>query len=393
MSASPYRHHWQLDPGIVFLNHGSFGAAPTVVLEAQRRFQDELEARPIQFLAPERGLEAKLDEVRESVAKVIGADAQDIGWVRNATDGVNAVMRSFPFESNDEVLITDHGYNACSNAVRFSAERAGATVRVAAVPFPLEDSQQVVDAIVAEFSERTRLLVVDHITSPTGLVLPLEEIIRAAHERGILVMVDGAHAPGQIPVNLEILQADYYTANHHKWLCATKASGFLWVRRELQESVRPTVISHGANKPRPGRSRFLAEFDWVGTWDATTVLSVKPAIEFLEGLMPGGLTALMEANRNLALQARACLLESQGIESPAPVDMIAALSSIPVVGGSSGDEDGDLLKQRLYTEHRIEVPIFSGPSSCPRLMRTSSQAYNDIGQYILLSEALASLLS
>ena len=211
---------------------------------------------------------------------------------------MNAVVRSYPFQKDDQVIITDHGYNACSNAVRFAAGRAGAAVIVAEVPFPLQDSQQVVDAIVAKFNERTRLLVVDHITSPTGLVFPIGKIVRAAHERGIQVLVDGAHAPGQVPVDLTAMGADYYTANHHKWLCAPKASGFLWVRRELQQGVRPNVISHGANLERPGRSKFLFEFDWPGTWDVTSVLAVKPAIEFLAQLLPGGLSDLMESNRS-----------------------------------------------------------------------------------------------
>ena len=251
------------------------------MLAVQRQLQDALEADPIRFLAPERELDPNLDAVRQVMAKLLNAPADDIAFVRNATDGVNAVFRSLPLEPGDQILVTNHGYNACINAARFAAERVGAEVHTANLPFPVTSVEQVISAVEARFTDRTRILLIDHVTSPTGLVLPVAEIVSRAHARGIRVMVDGAHAPGMLPLHLTELGADYYTSNHHKWLCGPKVSGFLYVRPEFQAEVRPTVISHAANRPRPGRSRFLAEFDWTGTYDPTPILALPTAIEFL----------------------------------------------------------------------------------------------------------------
>lgn len=384
------RSHWQLNPAVDYFNHGSFGATPTVVLAAQRSLRDALERDPIEFLAPERKLEPKLDEVRAIVANLVRAKPCDVAFVRNATDGVNAVLRSFPFSQGDDVVVTNHGYNACNNAARYAAESRGARMRVAQVPFPLHSVQQVVEAIEQAFSDRTKLLLVDHVTSATGLVFPIQSIVDAAHAHDIRVLVDGAHALGMLPLNLTELGADYYTANHHKWLCAPKASGFLWVRSELQAEVRPSVISHAANRARPGRSRFLAEFDWQGTFDPTPLLSVPASIELLHSLYPGGIDELMTANRTLALDARSCLLEALKIEPPAPEEMIASLVTFPLRGSTAARDDAaeDPLQRTLRERYRIELPIFSGLEPGSRLLRIALQAYNDLGQVQRLGNAL-----
>jgi isopenicillin-N epimerase len=324
------RSHWLLAPDIDFLNHGSFGACPRVVLQAQRKIQDDLEREPIRFLAPERELEAKLDEVRQGVADLVNIDTQDIAFVRNATDGVNAVLRSFPFQPGDEVVVTNHGYNACINAAHYAVTGASATLMTAFIPFPSVDNEAVLKAIEETFTDRTKLLLIDHVTSFSGLVLPLERIIKLAHRYHIRVLVDGAHAPGMVPVDLKQLNADYYTANHHKWLCGPKASGFLYVRKAFQSEVRPTVISHAANRARPGRSRFIAEFDWGGTYDPSPLLALPASIQFLTGLRPGGLQGLMNGNRQLALEARDVLIRGLGIEPPAPQEMIGSLVTLPL---------------------------------------------------------------
>lgn len=388
---SPHRHHWQLNPGVTFLNHGSFGATPTVVLTKQHELQAALESDPIRYLAPERELEPKLDHVRSIIARLVHCDPQDLAFVRNATDGVNAVLRSYPFQSGDEVVITDFGYNACNNVAKFAAENCGAVVRVASMPFPLQDPGQVIDAIKSQFNDRTKLLLVDHVTSATGLVLPIKQIVDAAKQRGTRVMIDGAHAPGMIDVDLESIGADYYTANHHKWLCGPKVSGFLWVRRELQREVRPTIISHGANRSRPNRSRFLVEFDWMGTFDPTPVLAMESSIEFLSSLMPGGFGALRDANHQLALQVRELLTDALGIEPPAPAKMIGSLVTLPLPELRSPPNGLDPLQKKLFDEHAIEVPVFAGPRSAPRLIRTSSHAYNHISEYERLAKVLAAL--
>ncbi len=393
MTLGNLAQHWQLNPGIDFLNHGSFGATPSIVLKAQRDWADQMERDPIRFLAPERELLPKLDHVRSCLTEIVKAPTDSIAFVRNATDGVNAVLRSIQLGAGDEVVITNHGYNACNNAVRYVTERSDARTRTAVIPFPIEHEDQVVTQIEREFSDRTKLLVVDHVTSPTGLVFPVKKIIEQAKNRGIRVLVDGAHAPGMVPVDLSDLRADYYTANHHKWLCAPKASGFLYVDPRWQEEVRPTVISHGANRQASGRSRFLSEFDWVGTYDPTPILCVPVAIDFLSQLFAGGFDEYMRRNRELATQAQHVLAEALGIELPAPESMIGSLVSIPLTfDHRSRAEFFATFQQKLYDQHRIEAPIFPGPDPDSRLLRVALQAYNHLEQIERLAEVLHQML-
>lgn len=385
------RHeHWTLHPEVTFLNHGSFGATPRAVLEEQRRLQDELESQPLRYLAPERELEPKLDVARERLADFIGARRQDVAIVRNATDGCNAVLQSFPFSEGDEVVITDHGYRACSNAAIHAAERAGARVRVAKIPFPLTAPEEVVGAIAAACTDWTRLILVDHITSPTALVLPIAEIVRHAHAHGIRVLVDAAHAPGMVPMDVTASGADYTTGNLHKWLCCPKVAGFLHVREEHQAEVRPTTISHAATTPRPGRSKFLAEFDWPGTFDPTPFLCLPRALDFLSSLRPGGIEAHMAANHALAVEGARVIRTALQVESQAPESMLGSMATIPLPDGPPAPEGRtDLLQQRLFEHHRIEVPIAHWPVPGKRWVRISAQAYNELGDYERLAEALA----
>ncbi len=390
-----YRAHWTLDPDVTFLNHGSFGAAPRVVLEAQRRLQDDLEREPIRFLAPERALETKLDPVRETLSSFLGCSFEDLAFVRNATDGVNAVLRSFPFEPGDELLVTNHGYNACTNAARFVAERAGSSVTVADIPFPCSGSDAAFEAVVAAFTPKTRLLLVDFITSPTALILPIARIIEAARAKGIRVLVDAAHAAGMVKVELDKLGADYTTGNLHKWLCGPKVSGYLHVRSEHQHEVRPSVISHAANTPRPSRSRFLAEFDWTGTFDPTPLLAVPTAIEFLSQVIPGGgIEAVYEANHALALEGRRILTERLGLEAPAPEEMLGSIVTLPLPAGPPTVMGRvDALAQVLFEKHRIEVPIVHWPEPGRRWFRISAMLYNAPADYEHLADALEAELA
>ena len=383
-----YRELWGLNPEVDFLNHGSFGATPTRVLDAQRQWMLRLERDPIEFLGPERTLLPRIDAVRAVIGKLVNAPPKDIVMVRNATEGVNAVLQSFPLRTGDEVVITSHGYNACNNAVRYAAGRWGASVVVADVPFPLNGPADVIDAISRVLTDRTRLVLVDHVTSPTGLVFPIEPICELCHSRGIRVMVDGAHGPGMVAVDLDKIGADYYTANHHKWLCGPKTSAFLYASPQWQSEVHPTTISHGANTDRYGETRFQAEFNWVGTFDPTPILVVPDAIDFVSTLLPGGLDALMNHNRDLATAGRRLLLDRLGIDEPAPESMLGSLAAIllPNPQNRSASET-EALKTRLFTEFRIEVPVFQlGPEkSC---LRISAQAYNDLEQYERLANSL-----
>ena len=385
--------HWTLEPGLHFLTHGTFGACLRPVLAAQQALRAELERQPVRFLA--RELEARLDAARAELAAFLGADPLDLVAVPNATAGVNAVLRSLALAPGDELLTTDHEYNASKNALDFAAGRAGARVVVARVPVPLASPDDAAAAVLAAVGPRTRLALIDHVTSPTGLVLLLERLAPELAARGVDVLVDSAHAPGMLPLDLGVLGAlgvAFYTSNYHKWLCAPKGAAFLWVRRDRRETIRPLAISHGANTPRPGRSRFHTEFDWTGTDDPTAFLCVPVAIRFLGGLLPGGWPALRERNRALALAARDLLAEVLGVAPPAPDAMIGSLAALPLPDGDPNAPRSalytDLLQTTLLDRHRIEVPIVPWPGPPQRLVRVSAQLYNHLDQYRALAAAL-----
>jgi isopenicillin-N epimerase len=265
-------------------------------------------------------------------------------------------------------------------------------VVIASVPFPLSGADAIVGAILERVTPRTKLALLDHVTSPTGLVFPIARLVRELRERGVETLVDGAHAPGMLPLELASLGAAYYTANCHKWLCAPKGAAFLWVRPDLQNSIRPLVISHGANSPRVDRSLFRLEFDWTGTNDPTAYLCVPAAASFLEKLMPGGLPALMARNHALALAARALLCRELSVAEPSPGDIIGSLASVPLPDGPGGRQGKrDPQEVQLFERFRIEVPIFPWPAPPKRLVRISAQAYNGVEDYQKLGSALREL--
>jgi isopenicillin-N epimerase len=383
---------WALDPAVAFLNHGSYGACPRPVLEAQQRLREELEREPVRFLG--RQLESRLDTARATLGVFVGADPDDLAFVPNATTGVNTVLRSLALAPDDELLTTDHAYNACRNALDFVAGRTGARVTVVRVPFPLDAEARVEEAILGAVTPRTRLALIDHVTSPTGLVLPLGRLVAALAERGVDVLVDGAHAPGMLALDLGSLAAAYYAGNCHKWLCAPKGAGFLHVRRDRQALIRPLVLSHGANSPRTDRARFRLEFDWTGTHDPTAYLAVPEAIRTLEAAVPGGWPALMAGNRALALSARRILAEALGIPAPCPETMVGALAAVPLPDGPRPPPPArDPLEVALFERFAIEVPVIAWPASPRRLLRVSCQIYNTRGQYERLAAALGHLLA
>lgn len=387
---------WRLDSSILFLNHGSFGACPRSVLRFQEKLRERLEAEPITFFV--RDLEAMLDQARGGLARFVGASTENLVFVPNATAGVNTVLRSLRLKPGEELLVTNHEYNACRNALEFAAERSGTRTVVVQIPFPIRSPTEVLEPIVNGITQRTRLVLLDHVTSQTGLILPLKEIIRELSERGIEVLVDGAHAPGMIPLNLEKLGATYYTGNCHKWLCAPKGAAFLYVRPDRQKEIRPLSISHGANSPRKDRSRFLIEFGWTGTWDSTAMLSVPAAIKTIGQSVPGGWKAVMTRNRALALAGRKLICGALGVPLPSPDEMIGSLASIPLPPGKSDKPSKsplylDPLQERLMKAGRIEVPIIPWPRPPNRLLRISAHLYNSLPQYELLTEALTNILA
>jgi isopenicillin-N epimerase len=385
MHESELAAHWTLDPNVVYLNHGSFGACPRVVLELQSRLRARLEAEPVRFFL--HGLEKMYDEALAALGAFVGADPADLAFVPNATTGVNAVLRSLRFEPGDELLVTDHAYGACRNALDWVAARAGVRVVVARVPFPLSSSDEVESGVLAAATARTRLALLDHVTSPTGLVFPVKRLVAALNERGIDAVIDGAHAPGMLPLALRDLGAAYYTGNCHKWLCAPKGAAFLHVRRDRQEGLVPTTVSHGLTEPRTDRSRFQLLFGWTGTGDPTAALCVPEAIRVVGGLLPGGWPELMERNHALALAGRDRLCAALGIGAPAPDSMLGSLATVPLPDGFD-----QALMDELWTRDAIEVPVFAWPAAPRRCIRISAQLYNTIAQMEHLAGALRARL-
>ncbi|MCC6124985.1 MAG: aminotransferase class V-fold PLP-dependent enzyme [Pirellulales bacterium] len=413
---------WGFDSSIAFLNHGSFGACPLPVLEYQRQLKAELERESMEFLL--RKSQPLIDRSRQVLCELVGADPTDLVFVGNATAGVNAVLRSLKFQPGDEILATAHDYNACRNAANYVAERAGAKVVEVPLPLPIDSPEQVVDAVLARVAPRTKLVMLDHITSPTAIVFPVAEIVRRLAERNIDVLIDGAHAPGMVPLDLRRLGAAYYTGNCHKWLCAPKGAGFLYVRRDRQQKIVPPVIGHGYNKARPGYTRFQDLFDWPGTFDPTPWICVGRSIEFLSGLMDGGLSALMRRNNELAIWARRMLLErlcrtgfqpvnrgadcqsaqkSRQVENLSyeaknpicPESMLGSMAAVilPFDIGNRLDETTSptpthWLFNELRKMHGIEAVFYHFPTPPQGILRISAQAYNAPEQYERLAEAL-----
>jgi isopenicillin-N epimerase len=380
---------WPLDPAVTFLNHGSYGACPKAVLEHQAALRAELEAEPVLFLG--RKLDERLDLARARLGEFVGADPDDLAFVTNATGGVNAVLRSLAFSSGDEVLTTDHCYAACKNTLDYVAGRAGVKVNVAVVPFPLASPDEVVAAVMAKVTPKTRLALLDHITSPTALVLPIARLVSELDARGIDTVVDGAHGPGMVPLDLNTLGAAYYTGNCHKWLCTPKGSAFLHVRRDRQAAIHPLTISHGHVGEREGRTRFRLEFDWMGTSDPTAWLTVPMAIDYLGSLVPGGWPALMARNRALALEARGLLQDAVGAAPVCPDEMVGSIASVRLPDSPLTNpkwRQPDPLQPRLFGQWGIEVPVMRWPAAPKRLVRVSCQLYNQRAQYAKLADAL-----
>jgi isopenicillin-N epimerase len=384
------RHHWTLDPTITFLNHGSFGATPRVVLEKQSEYRAQLEREPVRFFV--RELEPMLDAARAELAEFLGADAEGLAFVPNATAGVNAVLRSLDLDKFDELLVTTQEYNACRNALEYVANLAGAKIVVADVPFPIASPDVVVERVLEKVTDRTRLLLIDHVTSQTALLFPVQRIVKELAQRGIDTLVDGAHAPGFLPLNLEEIGAAYYAGNLHKWVCAPKGAAFLYVRENRRAGVRPAIISHGANSPRRDRSRFLIEFDWTGTFDPTPWLCVPDALRFMSRLLPGGWISIVQRNHELALEARNLLCEVLRIDKPAPDEMLGCMAAVPLPDGTESEAPalyGDPQQDKLLFDHRIEVPIVPWPAPPARVLRVSAAVYNTRSDYERLADALA----
>ena len=386
---SRFRKLWGLKPRSVFLNHGSFGACPTAILNLQMALRKQMEAEPVQFLW--RNYDERLDAARTTVAGFVEAEPQDLVFVTNSTTAVNAVLDSVELRPGDEILTTDHNYNACHNVLLETARRTGAKVIVAQVPFPIASAKQAGEAVLAAVTKCTRLVFIDHVTSSTALVFPVKRLVRELERRGVDTLVDGAHAPGMVALDLKKMSPAYYAANLHKWVCAPKGAAFLWARPDKQSNLQPAVISHGNNTPRPGYSSFQDRFDWAGTADPTAWFCAGHAIEWLDRLRPGGWRGIRQTNRAVALQARRLLCERLGVVAPSPESMIASMATLPLphpFQDRPKQSKIDPEQLTLYDDFGIEVPLFRIGKPERRYFRISAHVYNSLSEYQYLGQAL-----
>ncbi|MDP6562968.1 MAG: aminotransferase class V-fold PLP-dependent enzyme [Candidatus Thalassarchaeum sp.] len=381
--------HWTLDPDTVFLNHGSFGATPTAILDEQSRIRALMEQDPVHFF--ERDYPGLWDGARRTLSEFVNADVDGMTFVSNATQGINTVLRSLPLQPGDEIIVPDHSYQACWNAVDFVTERSGAKTVVVEVPFRVEGPQEVIDIIMAAVTDRTVLALIDTVTSPTGMRMPFEELIEQLQSRGVDVLLDAAHGPGIVPLDLSALAPAYCTGNCHKWLCSPKGSAFLHIREDRKHLVRPLNISHGASFEGDAQEKFEFEFAWPGTQDPSAWMCIPKAIEYLGDLVEGGWPEIMRRNHALALEGRGILCEALGTSPPFPDSMVSALASVEITtGGEVGPMslEGDPYHNLLLDEYGIQVPVMPWRHHGVRYIRISAQLYNHEDEYRYLAEVL-----
>jgi isopenicillin-N epimerase len=371
------RSEWLLDPELTYLNHGTVGATPRRVLAHQREITDEIERNPARFmlreLADTDGTGAAPQRLRvaaAAVAEFVGVDGDDLVFVDNITTGANAVLRSFPFAAGDEIAVTNLGYGGVVNAARYVTRTIAGTLRTIELPQPGAAPHDFVDAIANGLGDHTRLLVVDHLTPATAMVLPLAEIAALCHERGVLVLADGAHVPGNIPVDIDTLGVDWYVANLHKWAWVPRSAGLLWSDKQHQAHLHPTVISWGLD------NGIAAEFDLLGTRDPTSFLTAPYAIELLNEFGGAeGVAAIYRYNHELAWWAGQYLADRWGTRFATPEEMIGSMVNVrlPAQLGTTAD-DAERLRADLDAAD-IEVPIYPGADELT--LRVSAQIYCD----------------
>jgi len=373
-----------LRPDVIFLNHGSFGACPRPVFDEYQRWQIELERQPVEFLG--RRFRELMRTARSSLARYVGADPTDLIYVANATTGVNVIARSLDLGPDDEVLTTNHEYGAVDRTWRFVCGHRGASYVVQPIAVPVASANDFMERLWSSVTPRTRVISLSHITSPTAITFPIEPVIRRAREAGILTVIDGAHGPGQLDLDLRRLAPDFYVGNCHKWLCAPKGAAFLYARKDVQALLQPLVVSWGwqADPDWEAESPFITALEWQGAEDIAPYLAVPAAIRFLED---HDWAAVRQDCHQLVRQARSALLDltGQAALTPDSSDWFCQMAAVPLPPC-----DGAELKRKLYDEHRVEVPIIEWQGM--QLLRVSVQGYNTAADVEQLRNAVRQLL-
>ena len=385
--------YWGLDEETIFLNHGSYGATPRIVLEEQTRWQLLLERDPVKFfeeIAPDA-----LINSRKAIANLVNCDYNDLALIENATSGVNTILRSLNFEKGDEIIVPNHAYQACRNAIDYIAEKSGAVVVTCEIPFPISKKQIIIDNIMECVTEKTKLAMIDTVTSPTGLLMPFKELVDLLESKGINVLLDAAHGIGMIPLDLENIGASFTTSNCHKWLLAPKGAAFLHVRKDLQHLIRPLVISHGMTIPLGDSTRFRHEFDWTGTRDISALCTLPFIIEEITKLVNMNWDEIMIHNNKLAVEGRKIICEKLGIPLPCPDDMISSIATIKISSNAIKNvklHEPDPLHLELLEKYNIQVPVWYWPNPEGRYIRISAQVYNNEKEYRYLAKILKKCL-
>lgn len=374
-----------LDPQIIFLNHGSFGACPRPVFETYQAWQRKLELQPVQFLGVE--LDANLYQSRQVLGDYINAPASDLVYIANATHGVNIVARSLIFQPGDEILTTNHEYGACSYCWDFICKKSGAVYKQQPIILPVATPEEIIEQLWQGVTPRTKVIFLSHITSPTACTLPVQAICRRAREAGIITIIDGAHGPGQIPLDLNEIQADFYTGNCHKWMLSPKGAGFLYAHPDAQCLVDPLVVSWGyaSRCTSPKESTYIDLLQWTGTKDPAAALSVPAAIDFMRN---NHWQEVQKSCHELLREAMQRICDLTGFSPLYPLDSDfyhqMGTVRLPMV------KDIAVLKTRLYDEYKIEIPCIEWEQG--HFMRISVQGYNSRQDIDALVDALARLL-
>ena len=382
--------HWILDPETCFLNHGSFGATPVSVLEEQSKLRNLIESDPVRFF--ERDYIPLMKGAVGKLSEFINANPEGLVFVKNTTEGVNTVLRSLDLKPGDEIIVTNHSYQACWNAVDFVTERSDAKTVVVDIPFRVKNEGEVVDLIMDKITGKTVLAMIDTVTSATGLRMPFEKLVRDIQGAGVDVLLDAAHGPGIVPLDLIAMDAAYCTGNCHKWICTPKGSAFLHIREDRKSLVRPLSISHGYSFEGTDQEKFEYEFGWPGTQDPTAWLCIPHAIEFLGSLLDGGWQEIMDHNRALAIQGRRILCRALGTSPPVPDSMVSSIAAVEMPGeGDVGPMslEGDPYHNFLLDEFGIQVPVFPWRHHNKRYIRISAQLYNHVEEYEFLADCLS----
>ena len=381
---SNLKDEFLLDPAVIFLNHGSFGACPRSVFEDYQNWQRQLERQPVEFLG--RRAVDLLAEARTELAEFINVEPDDLVYFTNPTNAINMVARSLNLHPGDEILSTNHEYGAMDRTWRYICAKTGARYIQKSIHIPVSDHGEFIESFWQAVTPRTKIIFISHITSPTALIFPMEEICNRARQAGIISIVDGAHAPGHIDLDLKTIDADIYTGACHKWLCAPKGAAFLYARKDIQSKLDPLVISWGYESEKPGPSQFIDYHEWQGTRDLAAFLSVPSAIRFQ---LEHDWDEVHHRCHKLAREARSQIDAITGLEPIYPDaqdwfgQMVAA--SLPI------NVDPEALKQTLYDQYQIEVLTHMWQEQS--LIRVSFQAYNQRSDLDALLNALDEILN